>query len=149
MKTVLKYYRKYWYLIIISLAFLAGEAICELQLPSYMSGLLENGVGASDMAVIWSYGWKMILLSVTACVCAVTVGFLSSIIGSKISRDLRFDVFSQVMNFAGEEYNKFSVSSLITRSTNDITQIQMLTIITLRLIMFAPIMGIGGSIMAV
>ena len=149
MKTILKYYRKYWYLIIISLAFLAGEAVCELQLPSYMSGLLNDGVGASDMAVIWSYGWKMILLSVAACVCSVTVGFLSSLIGSKVSRDLRFDVFSQVMNFAGEEYNKFSVSSLITRSTNDITQIQMLTIITLRLIMFAPIMGIGGSVMAV
>ncbi len=149
MKTVLKYYRKYWYLIIISLAFLTGEAICELQLPSYMSGLLNDGVGASDMAVIWSYGWKMILLSLTACVCAVTVGFLSSVIGAKVSRDLRFDVFSKVMHFAGEEYNKFSVSSLITRSTNDINQIQMLTIITLRLVMFAPIMGIGGSIMAV
>ncbi|MDE5756627.1 MAG: ABC transporter ATP-binding protein/permease [Clostridia bacterium] len=149
MKTILRYYRKYWHLIIVSLAFLAGEAICELQLPKYMSGLLENGVAASDMAVIWSYGWKMILLSVAACVCSVTVGFLSAKIGSKISRDLRFDVFSQVMNFAGEEYNKFSVSSLITRSTNDITQIQMLTIITLRLIMFAPIMGVGGSIMAV
>ncbi len=149
MQTVLKYYRKYWYLIIISLAFLTGEAICELQLPSYMSGLLNDGVGASDMAVIWSYGWKMILLSLTACVCAVTVGFLSSVIGAKVSRDLRFDVFSKVMHFAGEEYNKFSVSSLITRSTNDINQIQMLTIITLRLVMFAPIMGIGGSIMAV
>ncbi len=149
MKTVLKYYRKYWYLIIISLAFLTGEAICELQLPSYMSGLLNDGVGASDMAVIWSYGWKRILLSLTACVCAVTVGFLSSVIGAKVSRDLRFDVFSKVMHFAGEEYNKFSVSSLITRSTNDINQIQMLTIITLRLVMFAPIMGIGGSIMAV
>ena len=149
MKTVLKYYRKYWYLIIISLAFLTGEALCELQLPSYMSGLLNDGVGASDMAVIWSYGWKMILLSLTACVCAVTVGFLSSVIGAKVSRDLRFDVFSKVMHFAGEEYNKFSVSSLITRSTNDINQIQMLTIITLRLVMFAPIMGIGGSIMAV
>ncbi len=149
MKTVLKYYRKYWHLIIISLAFLTGEAICELQLPSYMSGLLNDGVGASDMAVIWSYGWKMILLSLTACVCAVTVGFLSSVIGAKVSRDLRFDVFSKVMHFAGEEYNKFSVSSLITRSTNDINQIQMLTIITLRLVMFAPIMGIGGSIMAV
>ena len=149
MKTVLKYYRKYWYLIIISLAFLTGAAICELQLPSYMSGLLNDGVGASDMAVIWSYGWKMILLSLTACVCAVTVGFLSSVIGAKVSRDLRFDVFSKVMHFAGEEYNKFSVSSLITRSTNDINQIQMLTIITLRLVMFAPIMGIGGSIMAV
>ena len=149
MKAILKYYRKYWHLIIISLAFLAGEAICELQLPSYMSGLLNEGVGSSDMATIWSYGWKMILLSVAACVCSVTVGFLSSLIGSKVSRDLRYDVFSQVMNFAGEEYNKFSVSSLITRSTNDITQIQMLTIITLRLILFAPIMGIGGIVMAV
>ena len=79
----------------------------------------------------------------------MTVGFLSSVIGAKVSRDLRFDVFSKVMHFAGEEYNKFSVSSLITRSTNDINQIQMLTIITLRLVMFAPIMGIGGSIMAV
>ncbi|MDE5655333.1 MAG: ABC transporter ATP-binding protein/permease [Clostridia bacterium] len=149
MKTILKYYRKYWYLILISLAFLTGEAICELQLPSYMSGLLNDGVGASDMAVIWSYGWKMILLSLTACVCAVTVGFLSSLIGAKVARDLRFEVFSKVMNFAGEEYNKFSVASLITRSTNDITQIQTLTIFTLRLIMFAPIMGIGGSVMAV
>lgn len=149
MKTIFKYYRKYWYLIIVSLAFLAGEAICELQLPGYMSGLLQNGVANSDMAVIWSYGSKMILISLASCACSVTVGFLSAKIGSEISRDLRFDVFSQVMNFAGEEYNKFSVSSLITRSTNDITQIQMLTIISLRLIMFAPIMGIGGVIKAV
>ena len=136
-------------MILISLAFLAGEAVCELQLPSYMSGLLEHGVGAGDMAVIWDYGWKMILISVAACVCSITVGFLSAKIGSGVARDLRFEVFSQVMNFAGEEYNKFSVSSLITRSTNDITQIQMLTIISLRLILFAPIMGIGGIVMAV
>ena len=149
MKRIFKYYLKYWHLIVISLLFLTGEAICELQLPSYMSGLLNDGVGSSDIGVIWSYGWKMILLSVAACICAVTVGFLSSIIGARVSRDLRFDVFSKVMNFAGEEYNKFSISSLITRSTNDITQIQMLTILFLRLIMFAPIMGIGGAIMAV
>lgn len=149
MKKIFGYYLKYWHIILVSLAFLAGEAICELQLPSLMSGLLEKGVGASDMGIIWSYGWKMIVLSLTACVCAVTVGYLSANIGAKISRDLRFDIFSKVMDFAGEEYNKFSVSSLITRSTNDITQIQMLTIIFLRLILFAPIMGIGGAVMAV
>ena len=149
MKRIFKYYLKYWHLILISLLFLTGEAICELQLPSYMSGLLNDGVGSSNMGIIWSYGWKMLLLSMAACLCAVSVGFLSSIIGARISRDLRFDVFSKVMDFAGEEYNKFSLSSLITRSTNDITQIQMLTILFLRLIMFAPIMGIGGSIMAI
>lgn len=149
MKKIFKYYLKYWHLIIISLLFLTGEAVCELQLPSFMSGLLNEGVGSSNMSVIWSYGWKMLLLTLAACVCAVSVGFLSSVIGARISRDLRYDVFSKVMDFAGEEYNRFSLSSLITRCTNDVTQIQMLTILFLRLIMFAPIMGIGGSVMAI
>ncbi|MBD5100281.1 MAG: ABC transporter ATP-binding protein [Clostridiales bacterium] len=149
MKTILKYYRKYALAIIASLLFLTGEAICELQLPGYMSNLVTYGIGTADMGQIWHYGWQMIVIALTACVCAVMVGFFSSQIAAKVSRDLRNDIFKQVMNFANEEYNKFSVSSLITRSTNDITQIQSLTILFLRLIMFAPIMGIGGAIKAV
>lgn len=149
MKTILKYYRKYALAIIASLLFLTGEAICELQLPGYMSNLVTYGIGTADMGQIWHYGWQMIVIALIACVCAVMVGFFSSQIAAKVSRDLRNDIFKQVMNFAGEEYNKFSVSSLITRSTNDITQIQSLTILFLRLIMFAPIMGIGGAIKAV
>lgn len=149
MKTIIKYYRKYALAIIASLLFLTGEAICELQLPGYMSNLVTYGIGAADMGQIWHYGWQMIVIALIACVCAVMVGFFSSQIAAKVSRDLRNDIFKQVMNFANEEYNKFSVSSLITRSTNDITQIQNLTILFLRLIMFAPIMGIGGAIKAV
>ncbi|MBD5086612.1 MAG: ABC transporter ATP-binding protein [Clostridiales bacterium] len=149
MKTIIKYYRKYALAIISSLLFLTGEAICELQLPGYMSNLVTYGIGAADMGQIWHYGWQMIVIALIACVCAVMVGFFSSQIAAKVSRDLRNDIFKQVMNFANEEYNKFSVSSLITRSTNDITQIQNLTILFLRLIMFAPIMGIGGAIKAV
>ncbi|MDE6614365.1 MAG: ABC transporter ATP-binding protein, partial [Clostridia bacterium] len=149
MKTIIKYYGKYALAIVASLLFLTGEAICELQLPSYMSDLVTYGIGQADMKMIWHYGWQMIVISLIACACAISVGFFSSKIASKISRDLRSDIFKKVMNFAGEEYNKFSVSSLITRSTNDITQIQMLTILFLRLIMFAPIMGIGGIIKAV
>ena len=149
MKTIIKYYRKYALAIIASLLFLTGEAICELQLPGYMSNLVTYGIGTADMGQIWHYGWQMIVIALIACVCAVMVGFFSSQIAAKVSRDLRNDIFKQVMNFANEEYNKFSVSSLITRSTNDITQIQNLTILFLRLIMFAPIMGIGGAIKAV
>ena len=149
MKTIIKYYGKYAFAIIASLLFLTGEAICELQLPGYMSNLVAQGIGTADMGMIWHYGWQMIVISLLACVCAIMVGFLSSQIAAKVSRDLRSDMFKKVMNFAGEEYNKFSVSSLITRSTNDITQIQMLTILFLRLIMFAPIMGIGGVIKAI
>ena len=149
MKTIIKYYGKYAVMIIVSLLFLTGEAICELQLPGYMSKLVSEGIGSADMDMIWNYGWRMIVISLLACVCAIMVGFFSSKVAANVSRDLRGDMFKKVMNFANEEYNKFSVSSLITRSTNDITQIQMLTILFLRLIMFAPIMGIGGVIKAV
>ena len=149
MKTIIKYYGKYAFYIVASLLFLTGEAICELQLPGFMSSLVAEGIGSADMGIIWHYGWQMIVISLLACVCAIMVGFFSSKVAANVSRDLRSDMFKKVMNFANEEYNKFSVSSLITRSTNDITQIQMLTILFLRLIMFAPIMGIGGVIKAI
>lgn len=149
MKSILKYYKKYAHLIIAALTFLTFEAICELQLPSYMSGLVSDGIGKSDMGAIWSYGWRMLVITLIACVCSVLVGYFSAKASARISRDIRSDMFSKVMDFASEEYNKFSVSSLITRCTNDITQIQMLTYIFLRMIMFAPIMGIGGTIKAI
>lgn len=149
MKSIFKYYRRYAHLIFASLFFLTLEAICELQLPSYMSSLVSEGIGASDMNVIWSYGWRMLVITLIACICSVLVGYFASKTSARMSRDIRSDMFSKVMNFANEEYNKFSVSSLITRCTNDITQIQMLTYIFLRMIMFAPIMGIGGTIKAI
>ena len=149
MKSIFKYYKRYAHLIIAALVFLTLEAICELQLPSYMSGLVSEGIGQSDMATIWSYGWRMIVITIIACVCSVLVGYFSAKASARMSRDIRSDMFAKVMNFASEEYNKFSVSSLITRCTNDVTQIQMLTYIFLRMIMFAPIMGIGGTIKAV
>lgn len=149
MKTIIKYYGKYTFYIIASLLFLTGEAVCELQLPELMSKIVSDGIGRADMGQIWHFGWQMLAVSLIACVCAVAVGFFSSKVAACVSRDLRSDIFKKVMDFANEEYNKFSVSSLITRSTNDITQIQMLTILFLRLIMFAPIMGVGGAIKAV
>ena len=149
MKTIIKYYGKYTFYIIASLLFLTGEAVCELQLPELMSKIVSDGIGRADMGQIWHFGWQMLVVSLIACVCAVAVGFFSSKVAACVSRDLRSDMFKKVMDFANEEYNKFSVSSLITRSTNDITQIQMLTILFLRLIMFAPIMGVGGAIKAV
>lgn len=149
MKAIFKYYRRYAHLIVASLFFLTLEAICELQLPSYMSGLVSEGIGQSDMGVVWSYGWRMLVITLIACVCSVLVGYFAAKASARMSRDIRSDMFAKVMDFASEEYNKFSVSSLITRCTNDITQIQMLTYIFLRMIMFAPIMGIGGTIKAI
>ena len=81
------------------------------------------------------------LLSMTA---AVIVGFLGSKVAAKISRDLRGKVFGKVLEFSNEEMERFSTASLITRSTNDIQQVQMFTMLLLKMVLYAPILGIGG-----
>lgn len=93
-------------------------------------------------------GFKMIGLALLIALTAIGVGYFSSKIGTGFSRDLRFDVFKKVESFSTVEMKQFGVPSLITRTTNDIQQIQMLIIMALRMMCYAPIMGIGGIIMA-
>lgn len=94
-------------------------------------------------------GMTMLVISIISAVCIIGVGFLGSRIGAGLSRNLRREVFSRVQSFSKVEMDKFSTASLITRTTNDITQIQMLTIIMIRMVFFAPIMGFGGIIRAI
>lgn len=93
-------------------------------------------------------GIIMLLISLLSAVCTVLVGFLASKAGAGIARDLRKNIFTKVESFSNNEFNKFSTASLITRTTNDITQIQMLVVMGIRMVIYAPIMGIGGIIKA-
>lgn len=97
-----------------------------------------------QMKYIIVSGLQMLLLAGLIMVCAIAVGFLAARIGSAFSRDLRQAVFKKVVDYSNTEFDKFSTASLITRSTNDIQQIQMLIIMMLRMIIYAPILGIGG-----
>lgn len=92
-------------------------------------------------------GW-MLLLTLISVIATILVGFLSARVAAGVARDLRDSVFVRVTNFAKAEIEKFSTASLITRSTNDITQIQMVTMMIIRMVFFAPIMGVGGIIRA-
>ena len=148
-KTIVKYYTKYWLMILLSTAFLVCQALCELQLPTYMSDIITSGIAVGDMDQIWSIGIKMLAVALGCAVSAILVGYFSSTVGAALARDLRYDVFAKVGSFSSAEFDKFSQSSLITRGTNDITQIQIFSIMFLRLVMFAPVMGIGGIIKAV
>ncbi|HMD88291.1 MAG TPA: ABC transporter ATP-binding protein [Anaerolineaceae bacterium] len=94
-------------------------------------------------------GLIMLLLTLLSGICTISVGYLSAKIAAGLSRNLRKNVFKKVESFSSTEFDKFSTASLITRSTNDITQIQMLMIIMVRMVFYAPIMGIGGIIRAV
>ncbi|WP_123054561.1 ABC transporter ATP-binding protein [Clostridium sp. JN-1] len=93
-------------------------------------------------------GIIMLLISLLGGICTVAVGFLASRTAAGLAKNLRRDIFKKVENFSNAEFDSFSTASLITRSTNDITQIQMLMVIMIRMVFYAPIMGIGGVIRA-
>jgi ATP-binding cassette subfamily B multidrug efflux pump len=93
-------------------------------------------------------GILMLLVTLLSGACTIAVGFLSARTAAGLSRDLRRNVFQRVENFSSTEFDKFSTASLITRSTNDITQIQMVVIMMMRMVIYAPIIGIGGIIRA-
>ncbi|MHB1293531.1 MAG: ABC transporter ATP-binding protein [Anaerolineae bacterium] len=93
-------------------------------------------------------GGTMLLISLLAGACAIAVGYLSSRAAAGTARDLRRSIFQKVEGFSHVEFDRFSTASLITRSTNDITQIQMFVIMMMRMVFYAPIMGVGGILRA-
>jgi len=104
--------------------------------------------GAIQNAYILRMGLAMLLLSLLSGACTISVGFFSSRAAAGLARDLRKFVFQKVESFSNTEFDRFSTASLITRSTNDITQVQMLTMLSIRMFCYAPIMGIGGVLRA-
>lgn len=95
---------------------------------------------------MWRVGGKMLGMALIMALCAVLVGFLASRVGAGVGKNLRRQVFSKVIGFSNAELDKFSTASLITRSTNDVQQIQFVTVILLRMVLYAPILAIGGII---
>ena len=100
--------------------------------------------GKLQTQYILTTGAKMIGITILGVVAAITVGFLASRVGASLGRTLRLKTFEKVMRFSSKEMTEFSTASLITRSTNDIQQIQQMTVMMLRMVFFAPFMAIGG-----
>lgn len=127
------------------------EASLSTQTASVMTSLFYQELGMDldeiQMQYILSTGLKMLGISLLGVIAAVSVGFLASRIGAGFARGLRKDLFEKVESFSAKEFDRFSSSSLITRTTNDITQVQMVIILGIRMLAYAPIMGIGGLIM--
>ena len=125
-----------------------AQVMASLALPDYMARIVNEGIVNQNQALIWSTGVNMILVTLGGAVAAVSSGYLATKIGTGFSRNLRKAVFEKVESFSMEEFNNFSTASLITRSTNDIQQVQMVVIILFRMVLSAPIMGVGAIIKA-
>ena len=129
---------------IILVGFTYAMVMANLWLPDKMSEIVNNGIIKQDMPAIWHNGLAMILVTAAGGLCSIIIGFLASRIATGVAQKLRMELFERVESFALADFNKFSTASLITRSTNDIQQIQMTSILLLRMALLAPIMAVGG-----
>ncbi|TMN22221.1 ABC transporter ATP-binding protein [Lentibacillus cibarius] len=126
-----------------------AQAMSNLLLPTLMGNIVDNGVVEGDISYIWEVGAVMLGVSALGIGVAVLASFYSSKIAMGHGRDIRRDVFSHVQTFASQEFDEIGGASLITRTTNDITQIQRVMMMLLRMVIMAPLMMAGGIIMAV
>jgi len=145
---LMRYAEPYILGILIAIALLFGQATCDLALPDFMADMVNNGIASGNTEYIIQTGFKMLGVSLLGGICSITVGFIAARIAAGICRQLRIDLFEKVESFSNSEFDQFSTSSLITRTTNDVTQIQTLLFMLIRIVFYAPILGIGGVVHA-
>ena len=148
MARLIKYVEPYLGMVIFAIMLLFGQAICDLALPDYMSDIVNKGITNGNATYIIKLGFQMLGISLISAVFSIIVGFIASKVAAGMSQSLRIDLFEKVEAFSNAEFDKFSTSSLITRTTNDVTQIQTLIVMLIRIIFYAPILGIGGFVHA-
>ena len=134
-----------------TLASLGGGAINQMAVGAVTTEYKALGMDTAKIQrdYILRTGGMMLLLSLLGGACTIAVGFLASRTAAGTARDIRKDVFKKVESFSSAEFDKFSTASLITRSTNDVTQVQTVIFMIMRMVFYAPIIGIGGVIRAI
>ncbi|MFC9710938.1 ABC transporter ATP-binding protein [Paenibacillus sp. NPDC056933] len=125
------------------------QSLAELYLPTLMADIVNDGIVKGDVPYIWQIGGWMLVIAIGGTACSVTASYLSSRTAGGFAKKLRSRVFRHVENFSLQEFDKLGTASLITRTTNDITQVQNVLTMMLRMMVMAPMMCIGGIFMAV
>ncbi|HOK35057.1 MAG TPA: ABC transporter ATP-binding protein [Candidatus Pacearchaeota archaeon] len=145
---ILKYLSPYIWPLILMAVFIYFQASATLALPDFMAKIINQGILGKNTKVILQNGLIMILIAIGGGLATVGVNYLSSRIGAGFAKNLRDAVFTKVENFSLVEFNKFSTASLITRTTNDVQQIQMVLTMLFRLAIMAPLIGVLATLKA-
>jgi ATP-binding cassette subfamily B protein len=151
MKKLFKYLKPYWFGVLMMIVFVAIQSIGQLLLPDFTASIIKNGIkvdGGIDLEVITKYGLMMIGVTLISGLAMIVISYFSSKVSTSFGRDIRRDIFKKVSDFSLTESEKFGTSTLITRSTNDVMQVQMHTIMSFRMILAIPILMIGGIILS-
>ncbi len=149
MTRLAKYMKRYVWQLLIIFGLVFVQVMTDLQLPDYMSKIVNEGITGQNMELVFETGLLMLGVALLGTVCTIIVSYLAAKVAAGFARDVRLGIFSKVEGFSLAEYDQFSTASLITRSTNDIQQIQMVIVMLLRMVLAAPIMGVGAILKAV
>ncbi len=149
MKLILKYMKKYKGLVILNIISVFGFALVELGIPTIMSKVIDNGIANNDIDYVVKVGSIIVVISILGTIGTILLGYCSSKISTSITRDIRNDIFIKSQEFSHSEYDKFGISSMITRTTNDAFQILQFTNVVLRTALLTPVMFIVSLIMIV
>ena len=148
---MLKLYKKLkpfaWFVVIV-LVMVFLQTLADLYLPTLMSDIVNNGIILADTGYILKTGGRMLLFVLGSVICAVIASYFSSKIAVGFGRNLRNSIFTKVENYSLHEFDQLGTATLITRTTNDVMQIQNVTILIMRMMISAPMMAIGGTILA-
>ncbi|GAV96723.1 ABC transporter ATPase [Corynebacterium glutamicum] len=146
---LVRFLKPAWPLILTVIIFQLAQSITSLLLPTLNADIIDNGVVTGDIGYIWRTGGIMLALTLVQVACAIAGVYFGSKLSMRVGRDLRSAIFGKVVNFSEREMGQFGAPSLITRNTNDVQQVQMLVQMTSTLMISAPMLAIGGIIMAV
>ncbi|WP_214845999.1 ABC transporter ATP-binding protein [Exiguobacterium sp. S90] len=146
---LLKNLKVYKLAVLAVLVLVFAQSMSDLYLPTLMADIIDKGVVVGDTGYIWKIGAVMLGITALGATAAIAASYYSSKAAMGLGRDIRRKVFNHVERFSLQEFDQVGTASLITRTTNDITQVQQVVIMMLRMVVSAPIMFIGGLIMAV
>ncbi|MFC5500974.1 ABC transporter ATP-binding protein [Lysinimonas soli] len=147
-RLLVRFLRPYWPLLIGVVVFQLGQSIASLYLPTLNADIIDNGVAKGDTGYIMRVGALMLAITLGQVVFSVVAVYFGARTAMSLGRDLRGAIFHRVGEFSEREVSRFGAPSLITRTTNDVQQVQMLVLMTCTLLVSAPILAVGGVVFA-
>ncbi len=148
LKILRTYLKQYWPMLVAVAVFQLAQSLASLYLPSLNADIVDNGIAKGDIPYIFTVGAVMLGITLLQIVCAIVAVYFGAKVAMSLGRDLRSGIFRTVSEFSEREVAQFGAPSLITRTTNDVQQVQMVTLMSLTLFISAPMLAIGGVIMA-
>ena len=144
---MLKYLKKYWFFCVAAALFMVGEVSMDLYQPDLMADIVDNGVLKGDINLIISVGVRMIISVILGGICGIMCGVFANLAAQRFGNDVRKDLFGKIMSLSFEETDKISTGSLVTRLTNDVTQVQNTVMMSVRGFVRNTVMFVGGIFM--